>query len=345
MYTKKLSGYQLSSIGNALVKEKYREFVQKCYKYLNPQLSTSGFEFRLDKTETVDFAAAISINELQTPIWNNVSNRKDRTWAQVDEFIQQWMLSLKNYTLPISYLWVELDYSPESIEPCFAFSLDIKNNESNHFFSLPHNTEVFQNFLAEAFRIFNYQHHTEKIIQNFFRTIACMPPSGQAEHFLFTLPRSEKIFRVYYSHLQSKELLSFLRAIDWQGDYDELSLLLDSFSNFTSNIKIALDIGECIGPNIGIELHFTDQEGKTLYPLLFDKLVKTGLCTKEKAALFKPWFRVRGEVVGEDMNHMIWRSISHIKLSLKHHQLTEAKAYIQYVPGYSPLEWLSSILQ
>ena len=131
------------------------------------------------------------------------------------------------------------------------------------------------------------------------------------------------------------------------GDRDVAAQWAERLLTFADRLTLALDIGEHVGPRLGLEAIFIDQPpaGRGWADLL-DTLVGQGLCDPAKVGPFLAW---SGQTTPLD-SRAAWpdpwiqasllrpahqfgtieRQLSHVKISLSATRAPEAKAYLWF---------------
>ncbi|MCP3890885.1 MAG: hypothetical protein GY702_18735 [Desulfobulbaceae bacterium] len=148
-------------------------------------------------------------------------------------------------------------------------------------------------------------------------------------------------------HMSADELISYLTDIGWSGDINEVAKMVLLLQD-QCKIALALDVGEEVGEQIGIEcfphVSVKNRQQMSTWVELLQLFVQRGLCLPEKAAVLGQFFGKEANNRGNcppqlrrviDENHLIYwsffsRSISHVKLVYHSPGEWQAKCYLQF---------------
>jgi len=133
----------------------------------------------------------------------------------------------------------------------------------------------------------------------------------------------------------------------WRGRAAELDALIHELMTLVDAVCLGIDVGEDIGPNVGIECYYIPKRPPSLEPrwyVLLDFLVEKGLCTPQKRAALLQYPGYAHEDSDRDqwpefllsMSRLqssqylstIDRGLHHIKVLFDGERAVQAKAYL-----------------
>lgn len=299
-----------------------------------PPLPLIIFESHLDDPRPdMDFLLAATPEQLlhQLP-----SGQYVKEWAAVQELCQSWQKLPKSdpFRQGVNWVWLEFDTSVNN-----------KNNENPAIYFV----EGFINFNREMAGKTEITDVLEKLLKRnpslamqkqFTQIFKALPPNAR----LFALGnmsgRDLTAVRVSLANLPPSFLVQYLDHIAWPGNLSEVESLIMSYTPYFDHLSLDLDVGEKIGPKIGIELYMKSRHAKAPWQSLFDQLVIRGVClpSKRDQLLTWPGFSnafTDADIWPEQLNipetqgHYIFiRHFNHIKLTIETQKPVKAKAYI-----------------
>jgi hypothetical protein len=160
-----------------------------------------------------------------------------------------------------------------------------------------------------------------------------------------SLSRKTDVLRLSIKGLAVERIALFLRAIRWNGPHDEACRALLPFGRCPHHMT--LDVGEEIGPRLGVECYAGEPNHLTSWRDFLDDLVERTLCVPTKRDALLNWLhlslsRKDPSPLPEQVVAVLWLhglraaavlvpSVSHIKVSYEHGRPLEAKAYFGVV--------------
>lgn len=183
--------------------------------------------------------------------------------------------------------------------------------------------------------------------KNLVRCIQTLPRDARVFQIGMMLARDVHSIRICIRGLRGARIARYLSEVGWHGGCREFEQMLDALACRVDQIDLDLDIGERVGPKIGLECSFQDKPSPDREPRwldLMDYLVERRLCLplKRQALLAYPgvaheWSR-RGvypaallalsELLYPRFVSLISRGLHHIKITFQDGQPQEAKAYL-----------------
>lgn len=159
------------------------------------------------------------------------------------------------------------------------------------------------------------------------------------------LARRSDDVRLCIAGLGSRGILEYLDRIGWRGPLRDVVDLRARWSGLVDQIGLHIDVGEVVGPRIGLEYHLrpTPSQTPSWQPFL-DELVRDGLCRPEKRDGLLAYPGVSDElrdrarwpgrllyassVLGSHWVSFNRRSLEYIKIGYEPEKPPEAKAYL-----------------
>jgi len=305
-----------------------------------PHWQCAGFECRLgDPSPSADFGIHVRRRDgLAAP----GESASPDAWRRLEQFSRQWTTARSLLSLAIPAVSLEFDVSdpgaPRRTAPSVFFSihpgprgLDRASSES-----VARDCHVVVRTVLDSLGVSS--RHADETLQRCCRVLLPRVPFLQ---FGVWLTRSLTTFRVCAPALPLSEIRPVVRELGWLGPADAYAGQWRDLSNFTDRVSLHLDVGERVGPRLGVEVGLAepsaafnaDDPEDTRF---CDYLVDAGMCLPEKRDALFDWvggFRLGG-AAGLDTSELFLRTISHVKLVYQPCRAPEAKAYIAV--GYVP---------
>lgn len=159
--------------------------------------------------------------------------------------------------------------------------------------------------------------------------------------------------RICVRDIDARQILRYLHTIGRPDDDGALSGLLDEFAPLVDAVDLDIDIGEHVGPKVGLELRYEPRD----VPLarlgaLFARLVALGVCSQAQqealsaypgtlvptgacAAQWPPPLVEMSRLLGGRAAGVLRRAVHHVKLVHEPGRPISAKAYLEV-----HLDWL-----
>jgi len=177
------------------------------------------------------------------------------------------------------------------------------------------------------------------------RCVDALPAGARVFSVGAMLARDSEAVRLCITGLGSQGIMDYLERIRWNGASSDVRDLLTRWSALVDHIGLQIDVGETVGPRIGLEYHGRAINGQLQsWRLFVEALVRDGLCLPEKRdGLFayagasdalhdrERWPRrlLRAStLLGADWVSVSHRSMQYIKIACEPEQPPEAKAYL-----------------
>jgi len=183
------------------------------------------------------------------------------------------------------------------------------------------------------------------VTRQLVRCVDSLP--GEATLFAvgIMLARRADEVRLCIADLGRQGILNYLDRIGWRGAIPEVADLLSRWSKLVNRIGLHIDVGEMVGPRIGLEYHLRAMPDRTpSWRPFLDELVRDGLCLPEKRdgllaypgvsdelrdrARWPERLRRASMLLGSDWVSVNHRSLQYIKIGYEPRRPPEAKAYL-----------------
>ena len=165
-----------------------------------------------------------------------------------------------------------------------------------------------------------------------------LPPLAHIFQIGVMLARQVEDVRVCVVPLRWEEIAPYLERIGWPGPRDEVVDMLAPFCHRAARLALDVDVGEDVGPKIGLECCYLDEcqnpQLDPRWPALLEQLVAEGLCTVDKRDALLGWPGL------QRTSRFLWpsvflRRLNHLKLVYAPGRPLEAKAYWGVIQHWS----------
>lgn len=294
----------------ALVSPEYQARIAAIASYL-PVARTSGFECRLaEQTARADFQMGFTPEESRRAL--AVDPTLFSAHRGVARFMEDWLEPESLLHQGISHSWFEFDLLPDEATPLHPGML---------FCHFTPNAAPLPLLATSLDLLLGLDLH-----QPLADCLAHLPPTA-IFGFGVPLARPVKVARLCLYLTTQAEVEAILTRLNWPSALDAVNPILAATPY--EALRLYLDLTEGgIYPRLGLELH--PQASKrprvsTEWEHLLNYLVVQGLCLPEKQAGLLAW-PGQGYI---DLNfpHVIYRALSHVKITYAPDQPLEAKAY------------------
>jgi hypothetical protein len=156
-------------------------------------------------------------------------------------------------------------------------------------------------------------------------------PEGGLVRWAGVMARESRNVRLCLN-LPKTEIKPYLRGLGWQGDDEQLDLLVAGFTKLTDVVIVAIELTpEGLSNTLGFECRYQFNRQPEIEPrwnTLFDTLVKARLCNEEKSQALQAWNGLFHEPFTiEGKPQVLVRNISHVKIGYQPGVAVTAKAY------------------
>ncbi len=254
-------------------------------------------------------------------------------WQYLRKFAEQWADPEHEFSTYIRNIWLEFDTAKVSKHdqidkvlkhPCIFFGPDVR--------TIVGKQQAFP-IIDDALAVLGFKNTEYSDLEFFMKTL---PDDAHVFQVGLMLGRSNPGLRVCLFRLVPEDIADWLSRLNWKGDTKALEELLAKLTPMLDTFALDLNLMND-GPSekIGLECYmdWQDKDSSQWIPLL-DFIAEKNLCLPEKreGVLAYPgadpvpesWKnRYKGVIYLK-----IFRQIHHIKLSIEHGTLTEAKVYL-----------------
>ena len=304
-------------------------------------LSLFGFERPLDDARAgadILFAANIATGGRDVLSGRNAAVRFSAPWEPIARFCERWNEPSSPLHAGADDVWFEYDVGSAtnggSAPPSFFFGPRVGHAEDRAYDAVPATRAILQEGFGALFGA-PFPAETSATLD---RCLALLPRHARIFQTGLMLSRPARQIRICIDNLSPAEIGSFLESTRGREDADHFAREMAAIANEPMIVRLAVDVGETIGPRIGVEC-----TARTWPPLL-DTLVARGACVPElRDALLAlpPIVRARdlpepwpAEDTTEMLAALIARELAlairlhHVKLTIERGHATRAKAYV-----------------
>ena len=313
-----------------------------------PQALTNfyGFEYRLSSNNSyTDFLLCVGANEAGQKVLGDDSYSiklpeflgNIPEWKNLTNFSQSWNNTDSYLFKKVHNIWLEFDIE-ETVStipiPSIFFGLSTTDPEQ----SFDWVTDI-------ALPLLFNRNLPEKLKDNILKCFDALPQDAYIFQIGFMLARQVEAVRLCIRNIQPQDIIPFLSSMNWLGDTNNLSQLLQELATKVDRIDLDIDVGETIYPKIGLECYLQNQPSlQPKWSLFFDYLVNKSLCTAEKQNKllnYHGYVRQRersntlvsstsrlNQLLGTKYETVFFKGLNHIKLTYIHQEALEAKAYL-----------------
>ncbi|MEH2417067.1 prenyltransferase/squalene oxidase repeat-containing protein [Nostoc sp.] len=318
--------------------------------HLSAPIPRAGFEIRLDKENTqVDLQQGIYLQNNEPRILaqhiNNLAlshqEFKQPAWDSIRQFCELWSDSNSSLYHKIAEFWLEFDINDAESQlliPSIFIGIKPDYFDSEEAFNLIKNT----------LELLWQKPINDSLYRNLYSCFtACIAPA-KISHVGIMLSRQVEVLRLNISKLPPYETISYLQKIGYPYPLNKIENLVIELLDIVDNVRLCLDVGTDIYPQIGLECYFNESSGLDPRWLPFlDNLIAQGLCTPQKRDALINWvgFTTPNSSVQPWATHLIAesllqtpdslsvleRGLSHIKITYKPQYPLQAKAYLGFI--------------
>ena len=315
--------------------------IKEVAKFLPDAMSSFILECRLGKdAPRVDFSGCVIVAEGgRDNLVGDSSILESPLGGCIGEFYIHWADTKSPLYENVSLIWLEFDIVDsqkiESPIPSLFFCLkELRSVDS----TVPvHKADAKKTQQVTEFALKTLLGNPvpSKLNQNLSLCFNSIPVEGQVAHIGIMLSRGSDSIRVC-AEIPKDQVLEYLSHVGWSGSINEVKNIVSTFSPCVKRIHITLDVGDSIFPNIGIEFIFnTLPEIEPGLPLFLNLLIDEKMCTPEKRDALLTWPGYSLEIYPNDSwPSILWRRLSHIKITCQPGSSLSAKAYLWFSPRF-----------
>ena len=326
--------------------------IQTLAKFLNGNFTSFfGFESRLtSKTARSDYLIAVSSqNGEREALLNLIKNRKMPKellqlpeWKNVGILTEKWADPSSILHDNILGLWLEFDTANNANETpvpsVFLQTIPMRiDNEDDK--------KKCKWVTQTAIPLLTGHPVPEKIENSFISALENLPPGASLFHVAAMLSRNTDGIRLIIKRILPEDIVPYLQSLGWSDKGDDFTTLINEIKKYSNCIRLHINIGETIDPQIGLECFISPDkyhEGHGWEDFL-TYLVERNVCLPDmKSALLDfpgvdhegdddeftfDFYMPSVKLPDTNFSKAIVRYISHVKISYNPGEPIEAKAY------------------
>ena len=327
----------LPLVPESLVPSTTRPHIGALARRLAP-IERCGFEVRLGKSDVVDFQQGIADapdepRRLRAFLAQTGANGS--AWCGVDALLSAWGDEGSPLHDALSDVWLEFDRPPSSALSVFAgFQPGPDLARAEAALDLLAGRGAWAAWRPAVSLCFD-----------------ATPPGSYIHRLGLMLGRPTPLMRVNVAGLAPRDVAMYLGAAGWPGDRDAAAELFAGMHAMVDGVTLCLDVGETVGPRLGLECHLRKQPAaEPRWETFLDHLVARGWCTPAKRAALLEWPGVTlpGETAEAWPAHLVHESLrrpadhltsldrrlNHVKLTYSPTEAIEAKGYFGFIHGW-----------
>jgi hypothetical protein len=250
-----------------------------------------------------------------------VALSSDPHWASLQQFCAAWLNPDSPLYANLETCWLEFDVPLEASPTTFIPS---------PFFNLKDALTVSAaDVLSAGFAILQPDQASAAHVQ---RCLDALPEGGSVRWAGVMLSRDQHNVRLCLN-LPHTTIKPYLQGLGWQGDEQQLDILIDGFGKLTDIMVLAIELtADGLAPAIGFECRYKlnrQPETEPRWRLLMDTLVKARLGDADKATALLKWNGLHyRNLTHAETPQILVRNQNHVKLQFHSGVALTAKAYI-----------------
>lgn len=308
---------------------------------------TFGFECKLDEAPSRgDFLLCVtaasngreSLAQLDPAVGWQEALAAHPVWRRVQDFATSWADPASPLHRRVDNVWLEFDVAPEALEvpaPSLFFApLDKGAAES-----LAVTTLALERLSGGP--------RSPELSRPLAACFEALPQGARVFQVGAMLARSTPAVRLCIDGLTPVRLAEYLHRVGWEGSLEAWEHATGELSGLVDEVCLAIDVGQSVGPKLGLELYFARGVQPAQEPrwrTLLERLVQRGLCTSAKCEAVLAWpglskessegetwpegLRRTASFLGPRALSVFVRALHHIKVSYLSGRPLEAKVYL-----------------
>jgi hypothetical protein len=270
----------------------------------------------------------------------------DTVWRRVEDFAVHWADPSSLLYHAVDNVWLEFDVEgppPDVPVPSIFFAPQSNGQMDDIEVAGEPNAEGRLATVERTIRLLAGGEPPPRMLERCFRAL-----SSDEKVFLgLMLSRGEDAVRLCIRLRSVERIMEYLRVVAWPGDEADLRGVLEPLARSVDRMVLAIDVGDAVRPNIGLECGFDGNRQPGSEPrwgAFLDSLVQNGLCTSDKreallaypgyvdeATSDMPWpaaLRQASQLLGGRSLSTFVRWLHHVKIVYRPGEQLEAKAYL-----------------
>jgi hypothetical protein len=293
-----------------------------------------GFETRLGSSNAeCDFFLQIKKNHPGTALLAGADGLASRPgelqahpfWERLSSMFSTWLEPGSQLDRRVTQFWLEFDYGGNGFDlvPNLFFDMQADAGAEDGLA-----WESFNDLLNEIYSMLFNIPFPRRLSAATRRCIESLPGNSRVYQTGFMVPRKSEAVRLVLSSMEPGHLAGYLKAIDWQGDYDVVKELVQRSGAYHDYAVYDITVGSGVLPSLGVELYFSGQKQPNHDPRWHSAISEF---VNEKLVLDTKWKGLLDYCGAETVMHLYpvryINGINHVKLSYRKEQALECKAY------------------
>jgi hypothetical protein len=272
----------------------------------------------------------------------------DMVWRRVRDFAVRWADPSSPLYDAVDNVWLEFDVDgpfPEVPVPSVFFGLQEKGQADATGATDEQNGS--RETAGKAIRLLAGGEPRPRMVETLSRCFRALSPDEHVFQVGLMLSRGAEAVRLCIRLRSVERVVEYLAEVGWTGGEAVLDDVLGQLARSVDIVSLNIDVGETIGPKIGLECFFDGNRQPKREPrwgTFLDALVRSGLCTADKReallaypgyvdekAMDVPWpaaLRRASRLLGGRSLSTFVRSLHHVKIVYTPGEPLEAKAYL-----------------
>jgi hypothetical protein len=339
-------------ISKDLISSKNFIEIKNLANFLNSNFTSFfGFESRLRSTNArSDYLIAVSSQNGEREALLNLINNKNMPenllklpeWKNVGALTEKWVDPTSELHDKILGLWLEFDTADNAMDipipSVFLQTIPLRIDN-------PSDKRQCKWITQTAIPLLTGHAVKENIEKGFISALEKLPLGASVFHVASMLSRNTDSIRLIIKRMQPNDIVPYLKSLGWSDDEEGLSALIDEIKKYSDCIRLHIDIGDTINPQIGLECFISPDkyhegqgwddfltylvEKKACNPNIKNALLDFPGVDQENSENEFDFDSYMPSVKLPDTNFSkaIVRYISHVKILYKPREPIEAKAY------------------
>lgn len=215
-------------------------------------------------------------------------------WHRIHHFCAEWAREGSSLHQDIPFIWLEFDLPAGHGGPAepflfFCTQRDFLTSPFGYLKSLDGEvtTQARQlRLIDDGLSLLLGHRPWPAVLDRVSECLAALPLAGHLLHVAPLSLRSLEAVRLVLT-LPRAEVLTYLRAVEWPGRFDEVRAFLEGLHAESPMVGIQLDVGAVVGGTLGMQFYFSGPDAR--WTALIDALVDRGLCAPSKRGAVLAW--------------------------------------------------------
>lgn len=197
-------------------------------------------------------------------------------WKKVINFLTLWNEESSNLSKVLDAIFLEFDTSLQSSIHPPAIFFKIKKGQKSTDTNL---------FIKESLTLLNGKNYAKQVYESYETIKSKLHSRASVNYIGLMLSRDTPILRINITHLQVKQVFSFLKSVQWDGNWDEVTFFIKKIAPLVDSFILSIDVFENrVLEKIGFEFKITNlQEKEVRFHKVLYYLKEKDLITDDKA--------------------------------------------------------------